>query len=145
MSIFEQVISWIVGTLIVICAYRGVLGSFAYKCTRIPLAIIGNLFLALAMNGVAVEPIREHEYEDEKEEVREVEVPNDPGKEDDKTAKQVWSLRGLTPFDIRNQCTSQRTGVHYPDEEMDHYGVSAEPLESTAEFVARREMQRRAG
>lgn len=142
MSIFEQVISWIVGGLIVTCAYRGVLGAFAYKCTRIPPAIIGNLFLALAMNGVAVEPIREHEYEDEKEEVREVEVPNDPGKEDDKIAKQLWSLRGSTPFDVRNQCLSQRNGNHFPDAELDHFGVSAEPVKSTEQFIMEREMKR---
>lgn len=143
MTPIEITLSVIVALMAIAGSYRGMFGTWPYRAIRVPLAFTGGVLIGIATAGcVPPFPQRQEQYEDETEQVREVEVPNDPGKEDDKYARFLWSLKGLTPMDIRDQNVSQSQGNHAPDPEWDDVSFANNPRESISDFQARRQMER---
>lgn len=135
--------------MFVVMAYRGVLGMFLWRWTRIPLAFLGGLLLAVASNGVPEMPvIRDEEAESEIAEHVETSDLENPTNDDDRAAKHLWSLKGFSPMDVLSQCVTQAAnGVCIdnegnPDEEVEGWDFSQDPPESMQAFKLRKKLER---
>ncbi len=126
--------------LLALLAYRGALGVTLWKWTRIPFAVAGGLLMSVGMNGVAI-PRNENE-EQEEEEIVSTQASDEPGNEDNQFGRFVWSLKGLTPIDVMNQCVSQAQGNHFYDPEFDELCETIEPRESLSDFRKRKQLER---
>lgn len=141
MSIFEIVITSVLTVICAACAYRGVFGLAAWKWTRIPFAFVGAFLLSIGMNGVPALPRDEEEEYQNEDEIAEQQV-DEPSNEDNEAVKHLWSIRGMTPMDVRNQCVPQAMGTaQVEDEEMDGWDFSDNPKESRAEFIRRKQLE----
>ena len=134
--------------MLVVMAYRGIFGMFIWRWTRIPFAFLGGMLLSIAANGVPEMPvIRDEELEAEIAEHVETSDIENPTNDDDRAAKHVWSLKGYSPTDIKNQCVMQAatgaSGNPEIDAENDEiFDFSNNPKEPLHVFQRRKQLQR---
>lgn len=141
MLAFVVFVTFCFGIIFAVISYRGFLGMTLWKWTRIPFAYTGSILLSIGMNGVPALP-REEEYDQPKDEIENLQAPDERGKVDDATSRRRWVLLGETPQDVQQKCVSQAYGSHAPDEECEGWDFEGDPKEPMIDFKNRRAMER---
>lgn len=141
MTIFNWIEISFASFVMIILAYRGVLGMHLFAWTRIPFVFISEMCMGIALCGVPPMPVKVEEDEYNQEEIANIQAPDERGKVDDAHALFKWMVQGITPDDVRKRFSSP-VQSNLTDEEEDDLNARLDRPESHESWKARRQLER---